>query len=103
MNSDQAEPGARESAASLSRRHFLRQAGSLLGAGTAVLLFADQAKAEGGTSAPGSYTCCRESSCDFCPNPDRRRYLCTPGPGCDGSPYCDCFNESKPECFTVAC
>ena len=80
-----------------SRRRFLRQAGSLLGAGAGVLLLASPAQA-----APPSYTCCRESTCDPCGS-GQNRYRCTPRDGCSGSGFCGCFSNDKPQCFTRAC
>jgi len=80
-----------------SRRKFLRQAGSLLGAGTGVLLLSSHAQA-----APPSYQCCVDSSCPVCPG-GPVRYRCTPTDGCSGSSYCDCFSADKPRCFIKAC
>ncbi len=94
----QSPPGVKQP----TRRNFLRTAGSLLGAGAGVLMFASEASA-----APASYNCCRvfDATCPGCPSPDRQRYLCTPNAGtpCEGSAFCGCFANSRPQCFTLAC
>ena len=79
-----------------TRRRFLGQAAALVGVGAGALLL----DSEPATGAPPKYTCCRDSSCEFCPG-ERIRYRCT-GVGCSPSNSCQCFLD-KPNCFTVAC
>lgn len=81
------------------RRWFLRQLGALFGLGAGVLLFQTQPA----QATPITYSCCRDSTCPYCPGDHSVRYKCIPSTGCSGSRFCTCASDSMAPCYSIAC